>query len=68
MPDDPHSELSDLWHGDTERDWDGREFWCCVEPRPEQVEQWRARADRERAERNHQQARARERWARERRQ
>lgn len=46
----PHS---DLWHGDETRDWAGNDNGCCTDPRPEQVEQWRERADQERAERIH---------------
>lgn len=44
----PTLDDSDLWHGDEARDWAGHQDDCCVEPRPEQIEEWRRMAERAR--------------------
>ena len=41
---------SDLWHGDSARDWAGRELDCCPEPSPEDIDRWRDQATQLRAE------------------
>lgn len=43
LTDDPHS---DLWYGNSERDWSGRDLDCCPTPRPEDRDLWADRAAR----------------------
>jgi hypothetical protein len=45
---DSHSDHSDLWHGDEERDWAGRELDNAPEPTLADRERWYKRVDRER--------------------